>query len=619
MAPASPPTASALPSWKDSWRIYRRILALLRHHLRLTIGTILCVVLATTFGLIFPWVFAWVIDHVIPTGKNAPPINMGTLALAAVAILLINGLRGVFAYGQGYFSQALSVVVAYDLRNKVYSHLQQLSFDFHDDAETGQIMSRMTADIEGVRQSIPLGLMRVIVAVLTFVPVIVILARLDLALTLVTLISVPILMVLSYQVASKLGPMWKSVQSETGDLSTVMQESLAGRRVVLSFAREEFETEKFMVKNRELRNLQMAALRLSAWNQPLLIFVLNAITVLTLGIGGVAVIQHRLSLGTLVAVMQYVLLLGTPVRTFGFMINWLLRALASGSRLFEVLDTKATIIDQPHAQALSQVQGRVRFEHVGFDYPNRPDVLQDIDLEAKPGQIIAILGATGSGKSTLLHLLPRFYDVTAGRITIDGTDVRDLQLESLRRSIGLVMQDVFLFNATLRDNIALGVADASEDQIIAAAKVARLHDFILTLPEGYDTWVGERGVTLSGGQKQRVAIARTLLLDPRILLLDDSTSSVDMETEYLIHEALDAVMAGRTSFVVASRLRTIKHADQIIVLAHGQIVERGTHAELVRGTGPYAHLYDLQLRDQEEWEAMLEQPAAIEEGVTHRA
>ncbi len=609
-APTVQPTA--LPPWKDIWRIYGRVLSLLRPHTWLTLVSLACAVLATAFALIIPSVFAWVIDNGIHTG------SAGELLVAAAAVLVISVLRGIFAFGQGYYSQALSVEVAYDLRNQVYDHLQQLSFDFHDQSETGQLMSRMTADIEGVRTSIPNGFLRVIVAVLTFGAVVVILAKLDLPLTLVTLVSVPILLLLSYQVARRLGPMWRGVQAETGELSTVMQESLSGRRVVLSFAREEFEIDKFQVTNRRLRDMEMSALRFSAWNQPLMIFVLNSVAMLTLGIGGIAVIQHHITLGVLVAVMQYVLLLGTPVRTLGFMMTWLLRALASGMRLFEVLDAEPTIVDRPGAVAVERVQGRVSFEHVSFGYGDRPAVLHDISLTAEPGQIVAILGATGSGKSTLLSLLPRFYDVTAGRVTIDGHDVRDVTLETLRHSIGLVLQDVFLFNATLRDNIALGVGDVTDEEIVAAARVARLHDFIMALPDGYDTWVGERGVTLSGGQKQRVAIARTLLLNPRILVLDDSTSSVDMETEYLIHEALDAVMQGRTSFVVASRLRTVKSADQIIVLDRGRVVEHGTHTSLLAAGGTYARLYDLQLREQEEWEVMMER-AVEQEGASSRA
>jgi ABC-type multidrug transport system fused ATPase/permease subunit len=588
---------TSLDSWKANLRVYLRIIALLRPHWLSALGAVVSLGLSTGFALVVPWLLAWVIDTGLQHGQ------FRTLLLATGAILVTSLLRGLFAYGQGYLSQAVSCLVAYDLRNRVYDHLQTLSFSFHDTSETGQLMSRLTVDIEAVRNFIPLGLLRALLALVTFGAISFILFELDWHLALITMICVPILILLSIQVARRLRPLWLRVQNETGALGTVMQESLSGVRVVKAFAREEFEIAKFGTKNLELRELNMSAMRLSAWNQPLMVLVLNVVTVLIVWLGGAAVIGHQLSLGVLVAVTQYILLLGTPVRTFGYMVTWFMRGLSSGIRIFDVLDTQPAITDAPGATALQQDQGHVRFEHVSFAYGNGQEVLHDIDIDARPGQIIAILGATGSGKSTILHLLPRFYEATGGRILIDGKDIREVTLGSLRRSVGLVLQDVFLFNATLRDNIAYGVANATTEQIIEAAKVARIHDFACNLPDGYDTWVGERGVTLSGGQKQRVAIARTLLLNPRILILDDSTSSVDMETEYLIQQALDKVMQGRTSFVVASRLRTIKSADQILVLDKGKIVERGTHETLLAQGGHYARLYDLQLREQEEFEA----------------
>jgi ATP-binding cassette subfamily B protein len=583
-------------AWRTNWRICLRIIQLLRPHWVQAVGATVCMMLSTGFALVVPWLLAWVVDTGVQRG------HISDLLLAAGAVLLTSTLRGLFAYGQGYLSQSVSQLVAYDLRNRLYDHMQTLSFSFHDDAETGQLMSRLTADIEAVRNSLPLGFLRVVIVVVTFGSVSVILWILDWQLALVTLLCVPVLAFLATSVARRLGPLWAGVQNGTGALSTIMQESLNGRRVVLSFAREDYEIAKFGEANRELRNLNLSALRLSAWNQPLMVLALNAVTVLTLWVGGAAVIGHHLRLGILVAVTQYALLLGTPVRSFGFMVTWLMRAVSGGARIFEVLDTEPVIMDAPHSHTLAHVEGRVRYEHVSFAYDRGPEVLHDINIEAEPGKVTALLGATGSGKSTLLNLLPRFYDVTGGRITVDGYDVRDLRHLSLRRQIGFVLQDVFLFNATLRENIAFGVPHATEDQILAAAKVARLHDFAVTLPDGYDTWVGERGVTLSGGQKQRVAIARTILRDPRILILDDSTSSVDMETEYLIQEALEVVMRGRTTFVVASRLRTVKRADEILVLEHGRIVERGTHETLLRAGGLYRRLYDVQLREQEEFE-----------------
>jgi ATP-binding cassette subfamily B protein len=577
--------------------MYGRLFGLLSPHRGLTVAAVLCVLLSTGFSLIVPSLLAWVVDVGVRNG------NASQLGLAALAILITSSLRGLFAYGQGYLSQNVSQLVAYDLRRQVYDHLQAQSFAFHDESETGQLMSRMTVDIEAIRNFIVLGALRVALTIATFVPITIILLVLDWPLALVTLSSVPLLAALSVMVARRMIPLWRRVQDETGALSTVMQEGLSGVRVVRAFAREDFEIEKFDAKNRDVRALSLDAMRMGAWSQPLMVMILNMITVAVVWLGGARVIGGHMSLGTLVAVTTYVLLLGTPVRTFGFMVNWLTRGISSGARIFEVLDSKPAIADAPDAVSLAAIQGHVRFEHVYFGYNDERQVLEDINIDAPPGQVVALLGSTGSGKSTILHLLPRFYDATAGRITIDGVDVRDISLTSLRGNIGLVLQDVFLFNATLRENIAYGVAHATEEAILAASKAARVHEFATRLPEGYDTLVGERGVTLSGGQKQRVAIARTLLRDPRILILDDATSSVDMETEYLIQQALDAVMRGRTTFVVASRLRTVKSADQILVLDEGRIVERGTHASLLARGGQYARLYDLQLREQDQMEA----------------
>jgi ABC-type multidrug transport system fused ATPase/permease subunit len=581
---------------RESLRVYLRIIGLLRPHWRSFLVSVLCVGLSTAFSLIVPWLLGWVVDVGVHSGRFTD------LVFAATAILVVSILRGLAAYGQGYLSQAVSNLVAYDLRNSIYSHLQQLSFSFHDESETGNLMSRMTVDIEAVRNFFPLALLRAILTVATFGAVTVILFTLDWQLALVTLISVPILLVLSNHVAHRLRPLWAAVQSGSGDLGTVMQESLSGVRVVKSFAREDFEIDKFGRTNRSLRGLNLEAMRTSAWNQPLMILVLNIVTVVVIWVGGAGVIGQRISLGTLFAVTQYVLVLAMPVRTFGFMVTWFMRGYSGAERLFSVLDTQSTIQDAPDAIELKQVHGQVCFEHVSFAYGTGTEVLHDINIDAQPGRVIALLGPTGSGKSSILNLLPRFYDAKEGQVTIDGHDVRAVTQASLRRNIGFVLQDVFLFNATLRENIAYGIEDATEEQIIAAAKMARIHDFALGLPDGYGTWVGERGVTLSGGQKQRVAIARTLLLDPRILVLDDATSSVDMETEYLIQQALDAVMRGRTTFVVASRLRTVKNADQILVLEKGHIVERGSHDELLALGGAYTRLYDLQLREQEEFE-----------------
>jgi len=603
-------TTERVTTWRHNLRAYARITGLLRPHLRLSLLCVACLLLSTAFSFVVPLALRQIVDTiVVPHGQTRDLVS------AALVILVASALRGLFAYGQGYLSQSVSQLVAYDLRAMVYGHLQRLDFSFLDRSETGDLMSRLTVDIEAVRNFIVLGLLRAALAVATFVPIALILLWLDPPLALVTLTCVPVLVVLAWRVSIRLHRLWLDVQDQTGTLSTVMQESLAGVRVVKAFAREGYEAAKFDRQNQEVRTLSLDAMRLSAWNQPLMVLVLNVVTVLVVWIGAATVVDRSLTPGTLVLVITLVLLLGTPVRTFGFMVTWFTRGLSGGTRLFEVLDLPPAIDDAPNARPLVNGRGQVRFEDVSFSYEGGAEVLHDITIDARPGQVVALLGATGSGKSTILQLLPRFYDATSGRVTVDGHDVRDVTLASLRRDIGLVLQDVFLFNATLRDNIAFGVANATDAQVFAAAKAARLHDVALTLPDGYDTWVGERGVTLSGGQKQRVAIARTLLLDPRILVLDDATSAVDMETEYLIQQALDVVMRGRTTFVVASRLRTIKNADQILMLENGRIIERGTHAELLARRGAYARLYDLQLREQEEYEARTLSTRRVAQGV----
>jgi ATP-binding cassette subfamily B protein len=316
--------------------------------------------------------------------------------------------------------------------------------------------------------------------------------------------------------------------------------------------------------------------------------------------GAIMITNGNLSPGELIAFLAYQTLLIMPMRMLGMIVQQIARAGAAGERIFEILDAESAVKEKPDALVLKGIEGHVRFDHVSFGYDAISPVLVDVDFEVEPGKVVALLGPTGSGKTTIVNLLPRFYDVTGGAISVDDHDIRDVTLASLRANIGIIQQDVFLFSATIRDNIAYGAVSATYEQIIEAAKIARVHDFIMSLPDGYDTWVGERGITLSGGQKQRISIARTLLLDPKILILDDSTSSVDTQTEYLIQQALAAVMKGRTTLVIAQRLRTVKNADQILVMKDGAIQERGTHEELIATEGLYREIYDLELRDQEE-------------------
>jgi ABC-type multidrug transport system fused ATPase/permease subunit len=401
-------------------------------------------------------------------------------------------------------------------------------------------------------------------------------------------------------ISSRLRPVWLRVQQAMGDLGTVLQENLTGIRVVQAFCQEEAQQELYDRCNRRLRELSLRASRIGAFHQPFLLFMLNLAVAATLWVGGREVMAGRLTLGELVAFTQYLLMLFMPVRALGWVMNIFARAQSAGERIFEILDSVGEVPEKPNAVELKDVRGEVVFENVTFAYSERAPALRNVNLRVRPGEVVALVGPTGSGKSTLVQLIPRFYDVTSGRVLIDGYDVRDLKLASLRRNIGIVLQDTFLFAATIRENIAYGRPDTTDEEVIAAARAARIHDFIMSLPDGYNTWVGERGLTLSGGQRQRVAIARVLLLDPKILILDDALSSVDVETEAEIQAALETVMRGRTTFVVAHRLKTARLAHRVIVMVGGEIVEEGTHDELVARNGFYRQIYETQLRPQED-------------------
>lgn len=575
-------------------RILGRILASLRPYGGQVILAYLSLISMVAFTLAVPWL----LQHVIDTGIANR--DQGFLVSAGLLIVLVSVLRGVAGFGQSYLGEAISQKVARDIRNHLYDRIQNLSFAFHDSSQTGQLMSRATADVEQIRMFLNWGLLNTSRTIIMFVIVAALMVQLNGQLALIVYATLPLVVIQAIRAANTLRPLWLEVQQQTGVLTTVLQENLAGVRVVKAFAREEFELDKFNIANLAVREKSLEANRIAAFNQPFMAFIINSATAMILFFGGWQVIQGQLTVGALVAFTGYLTQLAMPIRMFGFMINLAARAVSSGERVYEILDAESAVREHPHAQPLTATVGHVRFENVSFRYGHAAPTLNDVSIDASPGEMVALLGATGSGKSTVMNLIPRFYDVTGGRITIDGTDIREFMLESLRANIGIVLQDVFLFNATIRENIAYGVPHATEAEIHEASRTARIDDFIRNLPDGYETWVGERGITLSGGQKQRIAIARTLLLNPRILILDDSTSSVDMETEFLIQQALTEVMRGRTTFVIAQRLRTIKHADQILVLERGKIVEHGRHESLLTANGYYRQIYDLQLRDQEE-------------------
>lgn len=586
-----------------------RLLSFLRPYKRRVLLAWACVAGASLLVLVTPQLVRWAIDsglNVSISGVNDETStgvalgSMRTLIIAAVGIVAAATMRGFFTYGQTYLAEWVSQRVAYDVRNAIYDRLQGLSYAYHDKAQTGQLMSRATQDVEAVRMFISLGVLRLAYIFLLMFVVLGLMLFANWRLALVSWAFLPFVAWRSAVVTTQLRPIWMQVQDRLARLGTVLQENLSGVRVVKAFSREEHESKKFAAEAMTLFEYSYATNRIQAFNTPLLTAMWMMATVGTLWFGGREIMAGRLQAGELTAFMLYLTLLQMPVRILGWVVILFSRAQSAGERIYEILDAESAVKEKPDAVEMGSVKGHVRFENVSFGYDAVSPVLQDVSLEVHPGEVIALLGPTGSGKTTVVNLMPRFYDVTGGRITIDGMDVRDVTLASLRRGFGIVQQDVFLFSATVRDNIAYGVVDASIEDVVQVAKVAGIHDFIVGLPDGYDTWVGERGITLSGGQKQRVAIARTLLMDPPILVLDDSTSSVDTETEYVIQQALSELMRGRTTFVIAQRLRTVKAADQILVLRDGQIVERGRHEELLKLDGFYRQIYDLELRDQEE-------------------
>ena len=526
--------------------------------------------------------------------------NANLLIYSALAIVVFAIGRGLTQFTQTYLAESIGQGVSYDIRNTVYDHIQRMSYAFHDQIETGQIMSRTTQDVENIRMFFAQALFRIVYVVVLVVVSVIFMFTINWQLALVSMVTMPIVVWRSVVFQSRVRPLWMAIQQSLAEVTQTADEALTGIRVVKAFSREDFEAEKFRVKVQAQADLNLLQARAMASNQPLLQGLGMFQVSLTVGVGALFITQGKLEAPDLLAFALWLNALQLPLRTIGQLVNASARCVSSSERVFELIDAQSEVVDAPNAVDLAEVSGHVQFENVSFGYDNVSAVLSGVDIDAKPGQVIALLGPAGSGKSTVVNLIPRFYDVTGGAITIDGHDIRSVTIESLRRTIGIVQQDVFLFVGTIRDNIAYGRPDATQMDIERAAKAARIHDFIISLPGGYDEWVGERGVTLSGGQKQRVAIARTLLLDPRILIFDDSTASVDSQTEFLILQALQELMKGRTTFVIAQRLRTVMRADEIVVLERGKVVQRGTHAQLLDQDGLYRRIFDLELKDQEE-------------------
>ena len=552
----------------------------------------LSLLLVSVANLASPQFIRLAIDRGIVAGETA------AIVWAAAGLLGVAAFRGVFTFLQGYLSEKTSQGVAYDMRNDIYAKLQSLSFSYHDQAQTGQLMTRITSDVEMVRQFIGQGFLQLMGALAMLFGSLAVLLLMNWRLALATMSIMPFIFLVIGRFVRLVQPQFRLVQAKLGALNTILQENLAGVRVVKAFAREDYEKERFGRANQDLLAQNIKVTWATSTTFPIIFNFASLGTLIVIWYGGLEVIGGSLSLGELVAFNNYLGFLMFPVFMLGMVATLMTRAGASAQRVFEVLDAESEVKEKPDAQVLPPVQGRVAFEDVSFRYVGAEhDALTGISFVAEPGQTVAIVGTTGAGKSTIINLIPRFYDVRSGRVTIDGYDVRDLTLESLRSQIGIVLQDTVLFSGTIRENIAYGTPEATQEQIEAVAKVAQAHDFILEQPQGYDTRIGEGGVGLSGGQMQRIAIARALLVDPRVLIMDDSTSSVDAETEYQIQQAMDRLLEGRTSFIIAQRISSVRNADLILVLDGSRVVAIGTHEELLETSALYSEIVFSQLRD----------------------
>lgn len=552
--------------------------------------------------LLEPYFFGLVVDR---------GIAMQDMEAVILYCGLLIGSAIVFSAGN-YIKSLLQGIVAADvvrdLRNALYRRLQYLPFGWYTTMPTGQIMSRMLSDMDAVEQFVAWGFTTMLTEGATFILTFVILLTLDWQLTLAVLAPMPLMAIAIVRFRLKIDPAWAAVREQMGRLTTVLQENIAGVRVVKAFAREPYAMRRFNEQNALNRARNVDRARLEAGAFPMMDFVSGISFLVMLAVGAVRLIEGSLTLGVFFSFTWYIWSIIWPVRITGWLVSIMRQAVASIPRLWAILEAEETIRDpQPPADAAARPRhiatgpARVEFDNVWFAFPDDPatPVLKGLTLSIEPGQTVAILGGTGSGKSSVINLIPRFYDVTGGRVLVDGIDVRDMPLKELRRQIGIVPQETFLFSATLRENIAFGKPDATEEEVIAAARVAQVDGFARAMPKGYDTLIGERGVGLSGGQRQRVALARAVLMNPRILILDEATSAVDTATENAIQSALAEVMRGRTSIIVAQRLSTMKNADRIVVLKDGRVAEEGTHEELLALGGEYTRLYELQYRDQE--------------------
>jgi ATP-binding cassette subfamily B multidrug efflux pump len=547
----------------------------------------------TGLSLIVPQVIQGVIDQGLKAGETP------FLVRSALILLFIGIGTAVLNLSQRYLTEWIGAHIGYDLRNAMYDRIQYLPFTYHDHTTTGQLINRCIEDVRSVQSFAGDSLVQIVQLGVLSVGVIIVLFTRNPWLAAVSLLPLIPMIMMTTDFGQRITRLFYDVDNTLGDLSAQLQENVTGVHVVRAFAREPHEIDRFDKINRNYFKSRVKVI--SEWSKvmPSTNLLITMGTILILMVGGPLVIQGKMTVGELVAFNAYLLMLSAPVQQLAWLVNSTGEAIAGAQRVLEILDHQPEIQSPPHPVVLETIRGQVEFHGVSLRYQDENiDALADIDLSVDQNQLIALIGQTGSGKTSLVNLIPRFYDVTEGEVSVDGVDVRTMDLVSLRRQIGIVLQTSLLFSDSIRENICYGRPDATDDEIVAAAKAAQAHDFISKFSEGYETLVGERGVTLSGGQRQRIAIARALLMDPRILILDDSTSSVDTQTERLIQEALDHLMQGRTTFVIAHRLSTVRRADLILVMANGQIVQKGKHEELLAQGGLYKQIHDLQLSQQ---------------------
>ncbi len=567
------------------WRALRR----LRPYFRLTIFAYAALLATTAIVLVTPQFIRWIVDQGIRQN------DMRLLTWSVLGLLGLSAVRGALTFVSGLLAEVASQGVSYDLRRDLHAKLTELSFAYHDRTESGQLLSRSMQDVERLRMLTGRSILGLANGVVLLIGTAAALVIMNPTLALLAMLAMPILAHRATVFGSRYRPLSVEIQEQLAVLTTRLEQNLRGARIVKAFAQEDAEIDRFETENQKWFGLAAATARLTALNIPLLDLISNLATVVIIWLGGYLVIRGSLTLGELVAFITYLAQLTSPIRRLGFLIPSIAMAGASAERVFEILDEEAQVEDTEDAKPLGKIRGHLRFDNVSFSYARPHNVLRDVSFEIEPGQVLALLGPTGSGKSSIINMIPRFYDPTEGRILMDGQDIRTATLHSLRSQIGIVLQESTLFATTIRENIAFGRPEATEEEIVEAAQAAQAHEFIETFPDGYDTKVGERGATLSGGQRQRVAIARTLLTDPRILILDDATSSVDTETEHLIQVALANLMKGRTSVIIAQRLSTVRLADQILMLEKGQIAAAGKHEDLFDKSALYRKIYEEQL------------------------